>query len=300
MHSEYIYVQQSGTVKVKREAIAPDADSSFRILLTPNLNDLFYWHLHPEYEIVYAETAHGVRHIGNHVSRYEKSDLVFIGPYLPHLNFDYGVPDPCDQVVVQMKEDFLGKDFLELPELQQVKQLFDVGRGGIAFYGKTKLSVSNKLKQLSQSGHFKQLLLLLEIFQELAESNEYELLRERPTATASLLKTEQRMERVYRKIELAYNQKIDIAEVAAGCNLTVAAFCRYFKKTTGYTFTAFLNRYRINQAKRLLLHGKTVSEACFECGFEDLSYFNRVFKKLEPKGPRAFKEALLAPETRQP
>ena len=77
-------------MKVKLEEIKPDVDSSFKILLTPNLNDLFYWHFHPEYEIVYAEASNGVRHVGDHISRYEGSDLVFIGPNIPHHNQNSG------------------------------------------------------------------------------------------------------------------------------------------------------------------------------------------------------------------
>jgi hypothetical protein len=57
-------------MKVKLEAIQSDEDSSFKILLTPNLNDLFYWHFHPEYEIVYVEAVSGIRHIGDHISKY--------------------------------------------------------------------------------------------------------------------------------------------------------------------------------------------------------------------------------------
>ncbi|MFN5476035.1 MAG: AraC family transcriptional regulator, partial [Sphingobacteriales bacterium] len=64
------------------------------------------------------EGASGTRHIGDHISRYEGSDLVFIGPYIPHLNFDYGVRTQCETVVVQMKEDFLGSMFLQAPELR--------------------------------------------------------------------------------------------------------------------------------------------------------------------------------------
>ena len=103
-------------MKVVLEKLVPDIGSSFKILLTPNLNDLFYWHFHPEFEIVYVEAQNGVRHVGDHISRYEGSDLVFIGPNIPHLNFDYGVKTDCEQVVVQMKEDFLGKDFFYVPE----------------------------------------------------------------------------------------------------------------------------------------------------------------------------------------
>src|SRR5215468_9677136 len=114
-------------MKAQREAISTDEDSSFRILLTPNLNELFYWHFHPEYEIVYVEAREGVRHVGDNMSRYAENDLVFIGPNIPHLNFDYGVHTDCEQVVIQMKEDFLGKDFFNIPELSAIRNLFERG-----------------------------------------------------------------------------------------------------------------------------------------------------------------------------
>jgi AraC-like DNA-binding protein len=277
-------------MKVKLEAIKPDVDSSFKILLTPNLNDLFYWHFHPEYEIVFAEAANGVRHVGDHISRYEESDLVFIGPNIPHLNFDYGVKTSCEIVVVQMKEDFLGKDFLALPEMHEIKNLFDRSKSGIAFYGKTKQLVSEKLKALSSLPHFKQLTELLEIFHILATSEEFTDLESRPIANASLLKEQQRMHKIYHFIETNYHQDIDVNEVAKLSHLTTAAFCRYFKKSTHLTFTDFLNQYRINQAKKLLLHDKNVTEACYESGFENLSYFNKTFKKITGENPSQFKK----------
>jgi AraC-like DNA-binding protein len=277
-------------VKVKLEEIKPDVDSSFKILLTPNLNDLFYWHFHPEYEIVFAEAANGIRHVGDHISKYENSDLVFIGPNIPHLNFDYGVKTSCEIVVVQMKEDFLGKDFFTLPELADIKNLFQRAQSGIAFYGETKKRISEKLKELSSLSHFKQLMELLNIFQLLATTNEYEDLHGRAIAHTSLLKEQQRIHRIYHFIETRYQHAIDVNEVAALIHLTTAAFCRYFKKTTHLTFTDFLNQYRINQAKKLLLLDKNVTEACYESGFENLSYFNKTFKKITGENPSQFKK----------
>src|SRR5436190_10629217 len=112
-------------MKARLEAISTDEDSSFRILLTPNLNELFYWHFHPEYEIVYAEADTGIRHIGDHISKYQGSDLALIGPNIPHLNFDYGVKATVEIVVVQMKAYFLGQHFFLLPEIALINDLFE-------------------------------------------------------------------------------------------------------------------------------------------------------------------------------
>ncbi len=281
-------------MKVKLEAIQPDADSSFKILLTPNLNELFYWHFHPEYEIVYVEADQGIRHIGDHISKYEGSDLALIGPNIPHLNFDYGVKTIAETVVVQMKEHFLGASFFGLPEIAAINDLFERAKSGLAFYGETKKLAADKLKILTALNHFDQLIALLQVFQLLAASKETISLNTRPIAKASVLKEQQRLHRIYHFIESRYMEAIDIKEVAALANLSIAAFCRYFKKSTHLTFTDFLNQYRINEAKKILMQDKSVTAACYECGFENLSHFNKTFKKFAGENPTAFKKKQLS------
>ena len=280
-------------MKLKLEEIRPDTDSSFRILLTPHLNEVFYWHYHPEYEIVYIEGANGTRHVGDHISRYENSDLVFIGPNIPHLNFDYGVKTDYRKVVVQMKEDFLGESFLKIPEFSAIARLFDRASKGVSFYGQTKEAVGARLSKLHELPHFKQMMELLNLFQVLATSEETISLNGRPVEYQYNLKEQQRIKRVYHFIEENYPRKIEMQELADLTNLTVAAFCRYFRKMTRLTFTEFVNQYRINQAKRHLLLDCSVTEACFESGFESLSYFNRIFKKVTGENPMQFKKAHL-------
>ncbi len=277
-------------MKAKLESVISDSDSSFRILLTPNLNELFYWHFHPEYEIVYVEAAHGFRHIGDHISKYAGSDIALIGPNIPHLNFDYGVKTTVDTVVVQMKENFLGQDFFSLPEIAAIKTLFEKAKSGVAFYGETKKLAGEKLKQLAALPHFEQLIKLLQVFNLLANSNEVEMLKARPIANASVLKGQQRLQKVYHFIEANFQNEIDVNAVAKLCNLTTAAFCRYFKKATHFTFTDFVNQFRINQSKKILLQDKNVTEACYESGFANISYFNKTFKKMTGENPSAFKK----------
>ncbi|HOY18767.1 MAG TPA: AraC family transcriptional regulator [Haliscomenobacter sp.] len=276
-------------MKIKFEDIRPDSDSSFRILLTPRLHNTFLWHYHPEYELVYIEGANGTRHIGDHISRYEGSDLVFIGPNVPHLNFDYGVETEHHKVVVQLKADFLGKDFFQAPEMKDVRKLFEQAREGVSFFGETKKEIGARLKDLTTHNHFRQLLELLDIFQTLAESWETQALGAKPLQNEHKFADQQRLQRMYHFVEQHYRDRIDMEEVIALSNLSNAAFCRYFKRMTGMTFTAFLNQYRINQSKRLLLQHCNVSEACYGSGFENLSHFNKTFKKMTGENPKDFR-----------
>ncbi|OJV12449.1 MAG: AraC family transcriptional regulator [Dyadobacter sp. 50-39] len=277
-------------MKMVREDIRPDQGSSFKILLTPGLNDTFLWHFHPEYEIVYVEGSGGTRHVGSHTSVYEGSDLVFIGPNIPHLNFDYGVRTQCEQVIVQMREDFLGKDFLSAPELHRVRALFETSHHGISFSGETKRVVGEKLKQIPLLLPFEQLLALLGILKIMADSADAIVLNPKPAGVKSFRKEQFRMQQIYAYVETHFDRAPDVNEVAAAVNLTTPAFCRFFKTQARMTFTDFVNQYRVNQAKNLLLQDRSVSEACFAVGFESLSYFNKLFRKVVGENPSAFKK----------
>lgn len=277
-------------MKTQLELIRPDANSSFRLLHNPRLNHLFYWHFHPEYELVYIDGANGTRHVGNHTSQYEQSDLVLIGSNIPHLNFDYGVQSDYEKVVLQMQPSFIQHIFSIVPELSAISQLFEKSQYGIAFTGMTKQRVGERLKQFHLLNPFHQFLEAIALFQLLAQSDEVVLLHDSPYVNQYNEKEQERLRGIYAFIDQHYQRKIEVNEVAALCNLSKAAFCRYFKKTTGNTFVGFLNQYRISQAKRLLLSGKNVSETCYACGFESLSYFNRTFKKITRENPLAFKQ----------
>lgn len=274
------------------ENFTPDAGSSFR-LMTPQLHDFFYWHYHPEYEIVYLEGADGTRHVGEHISRFEGSDLVLIGPFIPHLNFDYGIKTPYKKYVLHIKEDFLEKAFALMPEMSDIKNLFEQARRGIYFYGDSKTAIGSELKEIFQLAPFEQFIAILQLLQKMAKSAEKDTLHSNPIGQYYNLKEQQRLKVVYAYIEAHYQEKIDIVDMAKLTHLTHAAFCRYFKKMTLMTFTEFVNQYRINQSKKLLLLDNTVTEVCFQCGFESLSYFNRIFKKTTGLSPRQFKKGMV-------
>lgn len=276
-------------MKIQKEIVLPGPGQSFK-LFTPSLKNYFFWHYHPEYELVYVEATTGIRHVGQHISSYMESDLVLIGPNVPHLNFDYGIETEYRQIVVQLKENFLGDAFKETPEFTKISDLFDNAYLGLCFSGDTKKAVAQKLREMQALSHFDQLIRLLEVFQLLATSNEVQELNDQDTSIKLFMDDKIRMGAVYKYIHANYDQQPDVNVVAASVHLSTAAFCRYFKKQTKMTFTDFVNQYRITQAKTLLLKGLSVSEACYEVGFDSLSYFNKLFRKLTGENPSAFKK----------
>ena len=280
-------------MKIQLETFDQQSKSPFRLLHDPKLSDLFYWHFHPEFELVYIEGASATRHVGNHISSYKESDLVLIGSNIPHLNFDHGVTTNYQKEVLHIKPYFKTNFIQKTPELQSLEHLLELSKYGIAFFGNTKKEVGELLKTLHTLSPFDFFMRVINILKLLSQSKEFELLHKKPFVNKYNKKEQDRIRAIYALIDERYQEKISVDEVAQLCNLTKPAFCRYFKKATGSTFIGFLNQYRISQAKRLLLSGKNITEACYACGFESLSYFNRTFRKITDENPSDFKKRYL-------
>lgn len=278
-----------GVNRIQLEKIEFEAGKSFR-LFSPRLRNTFYWHYHPEFELVFVEADAGIRHVGAHISGYTHSDLVFMGGNLPHLNFDYRLRYDYQQIVIQLKQDFLGTAIATVPEFDAIHQLFKKAAYGISYSGETKQTVSNKMKQLNGLNMYDQLMELIHIFQILARSEEGSILNSDLSSSTFILKDKIRMGEIYEYIDAYYDQKPDVKQVASKVHLTTPAFCRYFKRQTHMTFTDFVNQYRIERAKNLLMQDRNITETCYAVGFESLSYFNKLFNKVVGENPSAFKK----------
>lgn len=280
-------------MKTQLEVIEPDQDSSYHLMVNPNLSDFFYWHFHPELELVYIEGTNGIRHVGDHLTKFKGSDLAFIGSNIPHLNFDYQVKTKYEKRVVHLNPNFLKTTVQEAPELEDIATLLRLGKYGVAFGESAKEQIRDKLMNIHKLDKFERFVELLQILRILGRSNDFELLHEQVYQNQFAKKDQDRLQHIYSFVDNAYTRKIEIAEVAHLCNLTPESFCRFFKKMTKLTFTQFVNHYRINVAKRLLMMDKSVTQVCFESGFESLSYFNRTFKKVVRENPLEFRKRMM-------
>lgn len=275
-------------MKAALEKIAPVFGSSFNIrkFTNPETCKTPHWHFHPEYEIVYISNGTGKRHIGNHISHYEDGDLIFLGPNLPHFGFCDQFMEEHTEIVIQMKEDFLGKDFLNSPEMSQVKQLFERSRQGLIFDRSIKELVGEELVAMPEMDSFDRLLSLLKVLKKLALTEEYTLLNASGLTLEVQSQDHGRINTIYQHVENNFKQEISLDEMAKKVNMTVPAFCRYFKKLTGKTFTNFVNEFRIANACKLLAEGDLpISEICYESGFNNFSHFNKQFKLITGNSP---------------
>ncbi|MBR5152279.1 MAG: helix-turn-helix transcriptional regulator [Clostridia bacterium] len=88
--------------------------------------------------------------------------------------------------------------------------------------------------------------------------------------------------------EQNYMRKVTLEEVASIFGYNKHYFCNKFKNTTGVTYITYLNNIRINHAKDLLRAGVPVNQVCYECGFDDASYFIQIFKKFTDTTPKKY------------
>lgn len=279
--------------KPKLEQIEPSFGSSLLIQQfaksSPNKDP--FWHFHPEVEMVYVKGGNGKRHVGNHISYYQDGDLMLIGSNLPHYGFTDRLTGNESETVLQMKENFLGNDFINLPEIKPIKELIENAKLGIVFTGETKDKVGAKLANLNKLPALEKLIGLIGILNDMAVSKEYFYLNPEVVSMEANAIDLHRTTLIYDYVRKHFTRNISLDEIADESSMTVPAFCRYFKKLTNKTFTHFVNEHRIVHASKLLTEGLlNITDICFACGFNNISHFNRQFKEITGKSPSEYRK----------
>lgn len=245
------------------------------------------WHYHPEIEICLTKQSNGKRYVGNNISDYQEGDLVMFGTNLPH---GFITTEKTKQIVIQIREDFLGDSLLNKMELHEVNRLFNQSKMGLEFIGTTKLKAQKIIKSISHKQGLKKLIGLLKLLQVLSNSKEYKTICYKTYSSSLSINQLSRMKLVLDFIENNYQQNITITDAAEVINLTNSAFYKFIKRHTKKKFTQLLNEYRINHASKMLINTqKTIAEICFDSGFKNLSYFNRKFKAALKESPGTFR-----------
>jgi len=182
--------------------------------------------------------------------------------------------------VIQFTGNFLGDDFFDKYELQDVKRLFQRAGSGISFNGETQTAVNRSLEALvATDNNFNKLTALLDILQRLALSKEYTLLDQNQSIAERTIAEQERINPVYAYLVENFRQQVSLDVAASIANMTPNAFCKYFKKITRKTFMETIIEYRLNYATQQLVQtDKPISEISFDSGFGDVSHFYKMFK----------------------
>ncbi|MFM2213194.1 MAG: hypothetical protein RL427_457 [Bacteroidota bacterium] len=251
----------------------------------------FKWHYHPEYELTFILNGTGYRIIGNSYNYFSDGDLVLLGSNLPHTwSSKLEKEVTCEAIVIQFSKEFIAP-FLAINESLRIKELLDTAVKGISF--ESNDTIVSKIIALTESHGIDRIVLLLSILDLLSKMPNLTIAPNSFHTIASK-KSEMRINKVCLYIQHNFHHKIALKEVADLLYLTESNFCKFFKKATGKTYSDYLNELRINEACRLLVQSEhSISQVSYECGFETLSYFNRVFISKKGCTPSNYRKNIL-------
>lgn len=252
-----------------------------------------FWHFHPELELVYVNKGQGKTHIGNHLSYFNNSQLILIGANLPHNGFADRLTANGSETTVQFLPDCLGDYFVNIPEMTNVSALFKRAEKGIRFGIETKKVIGPKIETLVELDGLKCIISFLEILDYLAKTEDYAILNADGIVFETNPQDSDKIKLIYKYINANFQDHITLDEIADKVSMTVPAFCRYFKKTTGKTFTQMVNEYRIVHATKLLNESQmSIADICYECGFNNFSHFNKQFNEITGKSASQYRKEI--------
>jgi AraC-like DNA-binding protein len=281
-------------MSVFREITPLKEDDCFLVIDRKRNDFSFPIHFHPEYEINFIHNAKGAKRIvGDHIGEIDNYELVMVGPNVHHCweNFKNDKSKTLHEITIQFPRNLFDSLLLNKNILKPIKELFRASNRGILFSKETILNVEKRINFLSKKSGFDNFIEFQSLLYDLAVSRDQKSLTNLSFEGQADFHNSERIEKVYNYVKNNYGSKITIEDAAATINMTVISFSRLVKKRTGKTFTEFVNELRLGHATRKLIEtNNNVSEICFDCGFNNISNFNRIFKKKQNCTPSEFRE----------
>ncbi len=254
------------------------------------------WHFHSQFELVYVIKGAGTRYVADNIQSFCNGDLVLLGTSLPHFwKSDKTINKRSSQykvkaIIVQFPADFFKEQIANYPEFNSIREMLNLSASGIRFLPPTSDKAGEQLHELLKKKGFKQLSYFLETLQFLSKSKDYKLLASEVNRPDKYQYINARLVKVMNYLNYHYQKKLVLKEVADIAGFHPSAFCRFFKENTGKSMTDFINEMRVGYACKLLIKGQmSISQICFECGFNNISNFNRTFKKITKRTPSRYR-----------
>ena len=275
--------------------IPPQAHTS---LFLSDQKEVWYekLHIHPVYQLSMIVNGSGRFAIGDKVSTFQSNDVFLIGPNLPHA-FQAStslVKERNTRIIsIFFRENSFGSGFLKLPEMGHLQKLLRLSLQGVRFCRDFSGSLKPRMLHLLEKSGALRLIEVLLVLQSAAEyGRHYQLstVGQPDTVSAALYS---RMNKILNYVAENFERPISLEEAARQVHLSKYAFCRFFKASTQQSFVNYLNQFRISMACRMLsVTTYDITQIGMQTGYNNLSNFNRQFKKWMSCTPREYREAL--------
>lgn len=257
------------------------------------------WHIHPEYEIIYIGEGTGIRFVGDNMETFGPGDVLLIGSNLPHYmksDDKYLSADNRWRVkgtIVQFEKEFMCYSINNYPQLMKIRNLLEESQKGIYFNARSSARLVSLLDRIPMETGVDQITFFLQLLKEMSE------ITTRRTISMSNIEDEvphglSKIDKIISFLNRNYNRHIRLDEIASFAAMNPSAFCRFFKGETGKSFILYQLDLRVARACKLLLFNeeKSIMEISAVCGFDTVSYFNKVFKRSTGYTPVQYKEMM--------
>lgn len=252
-------------------------------------------HYHPEMQLIYILEGTGDLFAGDSFVSYEPGNLFLIGPNQSHvfksdpIYFDEAKRLECKTISIFFHEKSLGKGFFSIEETSEIRSLLERSGRGIQFNSHVAESVGDRILELLDLDGFDRLLEILSILNDLSASKDFDYLATISNQVPASDQKNKKVNKVINYIIDNFHKDIKLEDVAKVANYSQAAFCHFFKQHTQKTFVQFLIELRVSNACKMLRNSDfNISQICYECGFNNVSNFNRQFKKITGLCPSAY------------
>ena len=244
------------------------------------------WHHHNEFELVYIIQSEGTRFVGDSIAPFNPGDVVLLGDQLPHKwqnNPEYfeGQDLVAEAVIIHFEKSFLANALTETIELLRINEMILSSNRGLVFRGASNKEVGQRMMDIlkMEPGSLR-LISLIDLLRILSEESEVEHITSAGYVN-SAYERDSKLRKVNDYVMNNFQSDISLDDVSELVSMNKSSFSRFFKKNTEKGFSKYLNEIRIGYACKLLQRGsKSISEICFESGFNNISNFNHRFKEL--------------------
>ncbi|MBS7566661.1 helix-turn-helix domain-containing protein [Mucilaginibacter sp. Bleaf8] len=253
----------------------------------------FPLHYHDEFELNLILNAAGAKRIvGSHMEVIDDLELILVGPNVYHAWMTHQCSsEAITEITIQFHKDLFDDKMLSRNQLSFLKSMLDRSQRGVSFSPETITALKDRIMSLSQKTGFDSVLELMSILHDLSISRNMKTLSEPSFGNEKPVYNSRRIEKVFEYMNASYSKPITLAEVAKIANMPEASFSRFIKKRTNKTFIDSLNEIRLGHASRMLIDTTyTVAEIAYKCGFNNISNFNRLFKRKKLCIPKEFRE----------
>lgn len=277
--------------KVHREITPLSPEDSF--LVFDRVKDEFDFpiHFHPEYELNFISNGKGVnRVVGDSIEEIDNVELVLVGPNLHHGWLNNNCKSKkIREITIQFHDNLFNEELLSRKIMKPIKDMFDRSVHGILFSKKTSTDIFDRISELSKLDSMDYFLELVSILHDLANSRNQRLISNY-TISRDSFENSDKIKKIYEYVQENFHEKITLTEASELVNMSQVSFNRFMKKRTGKTFVDYVNDVRIGHAAiRLIEKDVSISEIAFNCGFNNIANFNRVFKKSKKCTPSQYK-----------